>query len=80
MERHIVRGCACVYDVAEVTILLSQTVFSLLVSHVLTRTSEAVPLIGTVYMHILRIDYHSTSRRKGSPKIRMDFSMINTTK
>lgn len=29
------------------TILLSQTVFSLLVSHVLTRTSEAVPLIGT---------------------------------
>ncbi|EFN70264.1 hypothetical protein EAG_11933 [Camponotus floridanus] len=30
-----------------VTILLSQTVFSLLVAHVLTRTSEAVPLIGT---------------------------------
>lgn len=37
----------CVYDVAGVTILLSQTVFSLLVAHVLTRTSEAVPLIGT---------------------------------
>jgi hypothetical protein len=36
-----------VYDVAGVTILLSQTVFSLLVAHVLTRTSEAVPLIGT---------------------------------
>lgn len=35
------------YDVAGVTILLSQTVFSLLVAHVLTRTSEAVPLIGT---------------------------------
>lgn len=40
-------GCVCVYDVAGVTILLSQTVFSLLVAHVLTRTSEAVPLIGT---------------------------------
>lgn len=39
--------CVCVYDVAGVTILLSQTVFSLLVAHVLTRTSEAVPLIGT---------------------------------
>ena len=37
----------CVYDVAGVTILLSQTVFSLLVAHVVTRTSEAVPLIGT---------------------------------
>lgn len=36
-----------VCDVAGVTILLSQTVFSLLVAHVLTRTSEAVPLIGT---------------------------------
>lgn len=40
-------GCVCMYDVAGVTILLSQTVFSLLVAHVLTRTSEAVPLIGT---------------------------------
>lgn len=41
------QACVCVYDVAGVTILLSQTVFSLLVAHVLTRTSEAVPLIGT---------------------------------
>lgn len=32
--------------VAGVTILLSQTVFSLLVAHVLTKSSEAVPLIG----------------------------------
>lgn len=32
--------------VAGVTILLSQTVFSLLVAHVLTQSSEAVPLIG----------------------------------
>lgn len=31
---------------AGVTILLSQTVFSLLVANVITKTSEAVPLIG----------------------------------
>lgn len=33
-------------SVAGVTILLSQTVFSLLVAHVITQTSDAVPLIG----------------------------------
>lgn len=32
---------------AGVTILLSQTVFSLLVGNVITKTSEAVPLLGT---------------------------------
>lgn len=32
--------------VTGVTILLSQTVFSLLVGHVITKTSEAIPLIG----------------------------------
>lgn len=37
--------CASVF-VAGVTILLSQTVFSLLVGNVITKTSEAVPLIG----------------------------------
>lgn len=42
--------CVGVWDVAGVTILLSQTVFSLLVANVLTRTSEAVPLIGT-FLH-----------------------------
>lgn len=31
---------------AGVTILLSQTVFSLLVGNVITKTSEAVPLLG----------------------------------
>lgn len=41
----VIRVYAC--DVAGVTILLSQTVFSLLVANVLTRSSEAVPLIGT---------------------------------
>lgn len=41
------RRRVCGYNVPGVTILLSQTVFSLLVNHVLTRTSEAVPLIGT---------------------------------
>lgn len=45
------RVCGCVYVVPGVTILLSQTVFSLLVAHVLTRTSEAVPLIGTIFHH-----------------------------
>ena len=33
-------------SVTGVTILLSQTVFSLLVAHVITQTSDAVPLIG----------------------------------
>uniref|UniRef100_A0A2H1VA51 SFRICE_022884 n=1 Tax=Spodoptera frugiperda TaxID=7108 RepID=A0A2H1VA51_SPOFR len=32
-------------DTEGVTILLSQTVFSLLVGHVITKTSEAIPLI-----------------------------------
>lgn len=31
---------------SEVTILLSQTVFSLLVANHITKTSEAVPLLG----------------------------------
>ncbi|CAH0695529.1 unnamed protein product [Spodoptera exigua] len=36
-----------------VTILLSQTVFSLLVGHVITKTSEAIPLIGTYFNCIM---------------------------
>ncbi|XP_056645352.1 neuronal acetylcholine receptor subunit alpha-7 isoform X2 [Diorhabda sublineata] len=36
-----------------VTILLSQTVFSLLVAHVITQTSDAVPLIGTYFNCIM---------------------------
>ncbi|GBP77221.1 Neuronal acetylcholine receptor subunit alpha-7 [Eumeta japonica] len=38
---------------AGVTILLSQTVFSLLVGHVITKTSEAIPLIGTYFNCIM---------------------------
>lgn len=34
------------YIVTGVTILLSQTVFRLLVGHVITKTSDAVPLLG----------------------------------
>lgn len=34
-------------NLSEVTILLSQTVFSLLVANHITKTSEAVPLLGT---------------------------------
>ncbi|KAJ8955313.1 hypothetical protein NQ318_003406, partial [Aromia moschata] len=40
-------------SVAGVTILLSQTVFSLLVAHVITQTSDAVPLIGTYFNCIM---------------------------
>lgn len=36
------------FVVPGVTILLSQTVFSLLVGHVITKTSEAVPLLGRI--------------------------------
>lgn len=32
----------------EVTILLSQTVFSLLVANHITKTSEAIPLLGRI--------------------------------
>lgn len=38
---------------AGVTILLSQTVFSLLVGNVITKTSEAVPLLGTSKITLL---------------------------
>ncbi|CAK1540327.1 unnamed protein product [Leptosia nina] len=43
----------CGDSAAGVTILLSQTVFSLLVGHVITKTSEAIPLIGTYFNCIM---------------------------
>lgn len=45
-HRSQVRPSCDALSVAGVTILLSQTVFSLLVAHVITQTSDAVPLIG----------------------------------
>lgn len=44
MKQYIWSGIC--YIVTGVTILLSQTVFRLLVGHVITKTSDAVPLLG----------------------------------